>query len=314
MKQKFFKVFLFIAIIAVADKVIGGICKKLYVSSNNFLISKLRYTLDSTTEDILIYGSSRTDHHFIPKIIEQHTGHSAYNCGLDGADLLFSRIQLNETLKRYKPEFVIIEASPSSFFIPDPEAGHRILLPYYAKDTLIYNTLTGNRLFEKTKFLSSIYPYNSAIVSLVNGVLKKNTDSLKGYMPAHGIIDTTGLTKVVDKAYTSSNLPVENFTYLKQLIEVCRNNQIRVVIVSTPVFQVNGHHDSMMNLFKDFCSQFDGIHYLDFTRDVSTYGKITLFKDNTHMNDEGAKVFSEVFSENLREVMAPQSKLSSVRF
>jgi|GEM_PF-1976504 len=311
MKKIFFRVLLFVVIVLAADIFIGAVCKKLYKDSKDLFVSKLRYSMDSTKEDVLIFGSSRTGHHFIPEIIEQHIGLSVYNNGIDAADLLFSRIQLNETLKRYKPRLVVLESSPSSFYVPDARAGYKLLLPFYSRDTLIYNTLTKNHLFEKTKFISSIYPYNSTIGSLLKGMMKKEADLYKGYIPIYGTIDTNGLAGIVDKSYTAANLPVEHFAYLKDFIETCQRNQIMVIVISSPVFMVNRHHDNMVKQFHSFCARFAGVRYIDYTRHESIYGKPHLFKDNTHMNHEGAKLFSETVAKEINQLIAGKQSVQS---
>jgi hypothetical protein len=313
MKHKLIRVSVFVLILIVAEKLIGRICKKLYARSNQFEVSKLRYTIDSTREAILIFGSSRAEYHFIPEKIRNVTGLSSYNCGIGGADLLVSKIQLNEALKRSKPRFIIVEASPSSFFILNPEENRKILLPFYDKDTLIYNTLTENKTFEKIKFVSSIYPYNSTIASLLKGMIRENTDSLNGFKPATGLFDTSGITDMVNKTYSSPVLPEGSFTYLSQIVEICRKNNIRIVIVSAPVYQVNKNHDEMVNQLQIFCSENQGVSYRDYTKNELTYKKKHLFKDNTHLNYDGARIFSEMFANNLKEIIAPARSSTALR-
>lgn len=303
MKKGFIKVLIFVIIIIVSDKSIGGICKKLYEKSNDFGIFKLRYTLNSANEDILVFGSSRAEYHFIPAIIKEKTGLSVYNCGIGGADLLFSRIQLTEALKRSLPKYIVVEASPSSFFIPNAKEARKMLLPFYDRDTLIYSALGGDNLFGKVKYFSSIYPYNSTIASLVKGAIKSNSDSASGYLPAVGIIDTNGLSAKVNMAYGPIEMPSENFTYLGQIIEDCKLQGIRVFVVSSPVYQLNSKHDGMVKQIEIFCSPFSNVNYLDYSKHESIYGKTNLFKDNTHLNAEGAIVFSEIFAARLRELM-----------
>jgi hypothetical protein len=303
MKFKLLKIFIFIVLLIAADKAIGFICGKLYHQSNDFSIAKLRHTLNSANEDVLILGSSRTEYHFIPSIVTDSTGLSVYNCGIGGADLLFSRIQLNETLKRHRPKYIIVESSPSSFFIPNADNNRKMLLPFYKKDTLIYNTLTNNNPSEQIKFLSSIYPYNSIIASLLKSVFKSNTDSLNGFLPASGIIDTSGLTSALNQSFSTSSLPTEKFNYLGRLIEVCAVNNIKVIVISAPIYLANDNHDRMAGQLKAFCEQYTNLVYFDYSKYEKTYKQIDLFKDNSHLNYEGAKVFSKAFAGDFKKII-----------
>ncbi len=305
MKSVFLKGMIFLSVIFLADRVIGVTCKKLYEQSNDFTIAKLRYTMNATHEEILVLGSSRAEYHFVSPILKGVTGLNTYNCGFGGSDLLFSKIQLHEALKRYTPRFVVLESSPSSFFIPNAEDTRRMLLPYYKKDTLIYNTLTRKHVFEKVKFVSSIYPYNSTIASLVKGRFKKNTDSLGGYLPVYGAIDTNGLEQHIGKAYASPELPGEPFSWLQDIADMCAKKNITLFIVSSPVYKVNGYHDEMVSRLRRFCEKFEQVYYLDYTRHELTYLKQHLFKDNTHLNAEGARIFTDCFARDFRKMVPP---------
>lgn len=302
MKFKLLKVFVFLIFIITADRTVGFICRKLYNNSNDFFISKLRHTLNSTNEDVLILGSSRAEYHFVPAIINDSTGFTVYNCGVGGADLLFSRMQLNESIKRYKPKYVVIEASPSSFFIPNADNNRKMLLPFYENDTMLYNFITNSEPFEKIKFLSSIYPYNSTIASLIKGLFKTKSDSAKGFLPATGVIDTAGLTKTVNESFSDISLPVHKFAYLKQLIEVCNANKIKVAVISTPVYLANTNHDKMIDQLRAFCGQYKELIYFDYSKCEQTYKQQNFFKDNSHLNGDGALVFSKTFSTDFKKV------------
>jgi len=287
-----------------ADFSIGSICKKLYWSSKDLIISKLRYSMDSTRQDVLLFGSSRAAHHFIPDIMEQISGFSTYNNGIDAADLLFSEMQLKETLKRYKPKCIVLESSPSSLFITDARAGYKLLQPYYSRDTSISNMLTRNSALDKVKYISSIYPYNSNIASLLKGVIKKSVDLYKGYIPVNGSIDTNGINSFVNKSYINDKLPIDQLGYLNDFIQTCRKHEVTLIIVSSPVFRVNENHDVMVKKFQSFCEQFKEVHYLDYTKYQPVYGNPKFFKDNTHMNNNGATIFSQDIAGKTKELIA----------
>jgi hypothetical protein len=136
-------------------------------------------------------------------------------------------------------------------------------------------------------------------------MISKNTDSLNGFKPATGLFDTSGITDMVNNTYSSPVLPEGSFTYLSQIVEICSKNNIRIVIVSTPVYQVNENHNEMVNQLRVFCSGHQCVSYQDYTKSELTYKKRHLFKDNTHLNYEGARIFSEMFAINLKEIIAP---------
>jgi hypothetical protein len=302
-KSNLLKLLVFITVLIASDKIIGTICQKLYYKSNDYNIYRLRYTLDSTKEDVLIFGSSRAEYHFIPETIQQNTGLSTYNCGFGGEGLLFSFIQLSESLKRYKPKLVVLEVSPNVLIDPESQQKLKILMPFSKKDPIIYNALTNEELFERVKLLSSIYPYNSTIASLITGGYKRNTDTLNGFTPVNGIIDTAGLADYINRLFPTTSIPAERLNVLRQFIAVCNDNDIKLVVVVSPVYQSNTNLETMIREIKAVCTPSKNFYFLNYCKLGSVHQNRNYFKDNLHLNYEGAKVFSETVSKDLKEIV-----------
>lgn len=297
------KIFLFILIVIFFDRIIGITCEKLYNRSNDNTIYRLCYTLDSAKEDILIFGSSRAQHHFVSRVINKNTGLSCYNCGFGGEGLVFSLIQLNECLKRTIPKLIVLEVSPNILIDPETQQKLKILMPFHKRDPLIFNALTNDEMLEKVKLLSSIYPYNSTIASLITGQYKKNLDTLKGFNPLIGIIDTIGLIKEINASFPTSSIPYKNLQVLKQFIALCNNHNIKIAIVVSPLYQTNTNLDEMIKEIELTCLEFKNIYFLDYSKFDSIYLHISYFKDNLHLNYEGAQIFSEVISKRFKEII-----------
>jgi hypothetical protein len=159
LKREILKIALFVAFIILADKFTGKVLERIYITSNDLVISKIRYSLSKTSEEILIFGSSRAEHHYIPDTISKSTGQTAYNCGLGGQGLTFSLIQISETLKRYKPNIIMLDVSPNILLDKDSDQKLKILGPYYHDIALIRKFLNNGSSYEKLKYASSVYPF-----------------------------------------------------------------------------------------------------------------------------------------------------------
>ncbi len=302
MRNKFVRVAVFVLIVFLMDRMIGIVCEKLYHKSNDFTIHKLCYTIDSTKEELLVYGSSRAQHHFIPTIISQQTGMRTYNCGFGGRGLLFSFLQLNETLKRYQPKMVVLEVSPNILIDKDSEEKLKILLPFNRRDGLIHDALTKGDAYEKIKLLSSIYPYNSTIASLVSSIRRTNVDSANGFIPLTGTIDTVGLTSKIASSFETSVIPKERLDEIGDIVELCKKHNVRLIIVASPVFQTSAVYDTLMQQIANTCNQFEIVSFWDFTKAEGFYQNGSLFRDNLHLNSHGAVQFSEMFSKKVNEL------------
>lgn len=304
MRIVYLRILIFILIVVAADITGGIVCRYLYNITNDPPTVKLKHTLNSTNEDILILGNSRAECHFVPDIIKDSTGLTVYNCGIGGADLLFSEIQLKESLKRYKPKLIILEVSPNSFFLVNTQDRLKILLPFYNRDTLIYKALTKGKFFEKVKFISSIYPYNSTIGASVRGIFKKVNDTLMGFVPAYGKIDSLHEINYMNFYYKNKKLAETSLSNLKKIIETCIDNKIELVIISSPVYYMNTNYRELENKIIEFCTKYKNkIVYFDYTDFEKTRGKRDLFYDNFHLNEQGARTFSQQISGDIINII-----------
>jgi hypothetical protein len=303
MKSKIFRLLIFIFIVFISDRIIGIILNNLYNLTNDYSISKLRYTLDSTNQDVLIFGSSRAMNQFDPGVIEKNLNMSTYNCGLAGQGLQLSWVQLIETLKRYKPKLVVVDISPNILLDPSSEEKLKVLLPYYKRDTAIYNLVTSYKFFEKIKLISTIYPYNSNIASIIRGCFKLNSDSLDGFVPIFRQLDTSDLHKKLDLEYISSEIPNEKFYYFEQMISLCNRENIKMIAIVSPFYKMNKNMEAMVRQIKENCYRFDNLIFLDYSRYLEITDRIDFFYDNLHLNYQGAKFYSDVFSKKLKTLL-----------
>ena len=73
-----------IVLLVVADWAVGTWSEKMYYSSKYGMYKRQIYVMKEAKEDILIMGSSRAAHHYVPQIIEDSLGMTCYNAGSDG--------------------------------------------------------------------------------------------------------------------------------------------------------------------------------------------------------------------------------------
>jgi len=264
MKSVFLKIIVFVLLIVLFDRIIGKTCEVLYNHSQYKTYAKLRFTLNETSQDILILGSSRAMNQFDPQVFERNMGLSTYNCGFGGQGLQFSYIQLSETVKRYKPKLVVLDVSPNILLDPESHDKLKILLPYYKKDTLIFNALTYHHKVEKIKLLSAIYPYNSTIGSLLRGYFKRDIDTLKGFEPIVSTLDTFGLYNKVNSQYPNAEIPIDKYLYLQQIISLCDKNDLKLIVVVCPIYQRNSNLDEMTEQIRKVCTAFNDLIFIDY--------------------------------------------------
>lgn len=298
MKGLIFKLITFITIILLFDYLIGKSCEKLYETSQYSSFAKLRYTLFETKEDLLILGSSRAMNQLNPKILEKNTGLSTYNCGFGGQGLIFSYIQLIETLKRYKPKAIILDVSPNILIDNLSNDKLKILMPYYKRDTIIFNALISNDL-DRIKFLSAIYPYNSTIGSLLRGLYDKYVDSLNGFVPVYNILDTNMVSENLSIQFKENKIPHDKFIDLYKIIDLCEINNIKTIIIIGPFYKTNKNLDKILDQIYQELKSYKNISFLDFSRNSLFLGNGLYFYDNLHLNKMGADLYSDLLSHKI---------------
>lgn len=93
----------------------GKIYEALYFSDESRNNDRLIHSVLETTEDILVFGSSRAIHHYNPQIIEDTLGVTCYNVGSGGQNIYFHLALLEAALERYVPKIAILELMSIDF-------------------------------------------------------------------------------------------------------------------------------------------------------------------------------------------------------
>ncbi|HOX77115.1 MAG TPA: hypothetical protein PLW31_03670 [Bacteroidales bacterium] len=280
------------------DYAIGTTLKHYYFTQTSGAQYRTTYSMDSTNAQVLIFGSSRANHHYNPSIIENMTGMSCYNTGRDGNFLLYNYAIFKTVINRYKPEIVIIDVEKDelSSTIDDYERLSS-LLPYLNRNKAIDQTIALRGPYEKIKCLSKIYPYNSLLLTIAIGnteLNKARKPDIKGYVPLNNIWDNpypeldSMVVKTIDQNKKNA---------LLEIIQDCKLHGIRLVLVISPLFiksvDTTGGNPVMQIALKN------NVEYLDFTSDTIFLNNHHYFTDPEHLNESGATLFSTLLIEHL---------------
>ncbi|WP_315814274.1 hypothetical protein [Paraflavitalea speifideaquila] len=145
-----YKLSIFVLIIVAGDFLLGQALRYWYFKQQSGLLYRTTYAMDMTNSKALIFGSSRANHHYHPRVIEEGLGLSTYNTGRDGNFILYNTAVLKSTLKRYTPSVIILDLDIFSFN-QSPENYDRLsaLLPYYKAHEEIRDIVELRSPFEK---------------------------------------------------------------------------------------------------------------------------------------------------------------------
>lgn len=291
-----------VALLFILDRGIGKLLKNFYFKQQSGYDFLTTYSIEKTTADILIFGSSRAVNIFNTTIFSEHMGLSCFNAGRYGEPIFYHYAVLQAVLKRYTPKIILLSFDAGNFS-KNPEAYDRItvLLPYYKNHPEIHSIVTLKGPFEKLKLLSNIYPYNSLVLPIISG----NADfSKKKYITANGFIP-------LEKTFEG---PLQTFDYSKEkdldsikinvyksFIKQCLSQHVQLYIVCPPYMINPIGIDHSIAEAKEIAQQ-NNIKFLDYSRDTFFTNKPNLFADFRHLNITGVELFSNSVIEKLQSI------------
>jgi len=294
----FLRLALVASILLIFDKGTGFLLKHYYFSQEYGKESQTTYIIDSTVADILVFGSSRASHHYVPEVFERRLHETFFNTGKDGNYILSSYAILKSVVKRYNPKLIILDIRAYDLgHIPSEYERLSQLLPYYQQYPEIREVIDLRGPFEKLKQISSIYSYNSLIFQIINGnlgLIKAGETNLKGYVPLSG---TMTKEKIDIWDLNNTRIDENKIHALKDIISTCKQKNIDLVFVQSPSWLII--QDSVCKkIISDMCSE-NGIAYIDMSNDSTFIKRPDYFADMNHLNNTGAIVFSDMLVNKL---------------
>ncbi len=274
----------FVSIIICIDIGFGLFMDYLNANAKGGGVAKRYYIAKKSNEDILLFGSSRMSHHYVPKIIEDSLGMTCYNCGEDGNGIILSYGFLEMILKRYRPKIIIYDVYRFDIFKDDNMKYISYLKPY-CSDKQVMDVIVSVDPNEKIKLISNLYRYNSLCIRCIGANLKPSVND-KGYIPFKGSM------KTVPEIEENEFFEVDSlkYTYFTKLIEACKANDIKLICVLSPRYR-GDLFSEQYKVIEDLCKIHD-VPFWNFYGDEEFCNNLELFKDRTHLNNNGAELFT----------------------
>ncbi len=300
MVRKFLYNFSIVALVVfVLDWAIGETLEYFYFHETTGAHYSTTYAIDSTRADVLIFGSSRATHHYVPEVFEDMLSLSYYNTGRDGHFIFYQTAVLKAILKRYSPQVIILDHTGA--FDNGREDYDRMssLLPYYENHEEMREILELRSPYERIKLLSHIYPYNSMLLTIGMGnssLNKKRKKDRKGYIPMHKNWPYPLDSAAQDPVYAVN---AEKLKAFRDFITMAKEAGNIVMVINSPVNYLYDKSQTL-EICQEICAA-EEVPYYDFSRDTTFLNHREFFADTHHLNDEGAKFLSAKVALLVRE-------------
>jgi len=254
MKQFIIKLTLFLVILAAIDFSFGQLFTYLQNRAPYGNWQRFRYINNEMTDDIIIMGSSRASHHYVPQMIEDSLDVSCYNCGVDGNGILMFLANYRMFSERYQPKVIVYDLSGFDVNPDDHSTYLGWLKPYYNRNG-VAEIIDDIDPLEKYKLQSHLYQWNFKFIQLLTDNVAQFVHTEKGYKPLSGTMnyepgkDNNQHTSKESK-YEYDDLKIR---YLKEIILSCKRNGTQLILALSPFY--NATSSEKFRPIFDFASE-----------------------------------------------------------
>lgn len=295
MKKFIIRVILFLLLVAVCDYAAGCFGEYAFNHARSGVNKKDREIRDTAEPDIVIFGSSRAEHHYVPSIIADSLQLDTYNMGVDGSGVLLMYPYLSQLLTRHTPSLIIYDILPNYDMYDD---NHE----QYLKQVLLLEGLpAADSIIAEIdptisiKLQSRTYHYNSQYPSLMLGMSSSEDNYSQGYVPLWGnLAEDNTPTFLSGKPYSQLKLKA-----LDSLISLCKRNNIRLIFTISPFYGEFSPVD--LKFIAELCDS-NNLEFINFSRHPEFIAHPELFADSYHLNNDGAELFTKMIVDSINTV------------
>lgn len=258
-------------------------------------IGKLNHYLSFADKShLLIFGSSRANHHIDPNAITEY----GYNMGMDGSEICYAST-LIKTLPKNKKQTILLHVGASNFVQKDYDGSDlKALHTKYNRNTNIRKEIDKyNKENPLQKFYWSL-SYNGVVMAIIKNYFSPSYDAEKyrGYDPLTVSDGQREIFQKILERNTELKCP-ENLTInplykeqLKELQSFCSKNNKTLIVFTAPLHQDPCKGDNA--ILAEFVKK-NKIRYYDFSDYFKYDNNLKYWKDNSHLSKEGAELFTQ---------------------
>lgn len=283
-------------------------CGETYYYQDN----KVRKQLAGKIDTIAI-GSSHALRSIKPTILNKKLNIKAYNLSSPLMSMFGRYTLLKKEISRNQIKTLIFEISYNALTLDKETLG-------YEGDLYVLGRL--DNYLERIKFVKGAFS-PSEYIKVLSDTLDRSRNSLKkhnteleqyktyGYLPVMSndkSLSSNDKRKILNTQSLDVEIRKDNLKYLDKIMKLCKKNNIRVILVVTPVTEemilTYDNMDELFSKYVDLAKKYE-CEYYDFNLDkkrAQLYSEKTSFFDVTHMSDEGADIFTNRLGEIINKV------------
>lgn len=291
MKKFLINIAIFFAIVTVVDFSLGKVFRHIQSTAGGRTGAEY-YVCEKANEDVIIMGSSRASHHYVPEIISEKLGMSCFNAGQDGNGIIMQYGRWKMLSERHLPKLLIYDIGMDFDIVSNDNMTYIDRLKPFCKHKNVTDYIASIFPLEKIKVLSPMYCFNFKFLEMVSDCIKKNDFmSEGGYFPLNGHIRREIVEMGSVNKPSKINFDRVKLHYLEQIIYEAKKDGVEVVICISPIWRGGYFTDEVVSEVNILAKKY-GVSFFDYTKSEICENP-DYFCDSSHLNKEGAIVFTK---------------------
>lgn len=300
MKKFIILLFALFTILAGIDIATGLVFDKLTLSAKRGYTGRNEFIADKLHDPVLVFGSSRSVHHYDPQVLADSLGVPCYNCGQDGMGIITFYGRFKLLTARYTPRLIIYDVTTDFDLRRNDNVTYLTWLkPYYNRpgiDSIFWHVEPT----ERVKMLSNMFRYNGKALQIItdNKPGDDNDDALKGFVPLDGIMT---YDKEEDATKTQVDFDPVKLYYISRLVKDCSAKGIRLVFAISPLYNSVKQPDAYLADFLTLARK-QNVPVINHYYDTRFATNKNLFQDTYHMNRSGAEIYTSILAHEIKQL------------
>lgn len=296
MRRFLINIAIFFAIVVVVDFSLGSVFHYLQANVAQGRTEVEYHACKKSDEGILIFGSSRAAHHYVSQILTDSLNLRCFNAGQDGNGIILQYGRWKMISERYSPKLIIYDITPNFDFAINDNMTYVDRLKPFCGDRHIKDYIVELFPLERFKLFSRLYRYNYKFIEILSDCTFGEAIE-GGYSPLFGSIRQ----EIVDKEvfeHKEISLDTVKLMYLENLVSETADKGTRIVFVLSPSYRGIEKDNKAIEALHDIAKR-HSVLFIDYSDDAICKDA-SLFYDSTHLNDKGARIFTNKLISQLK--------------
>nr|WP_321234169.1 hypothetical protein [uncultured Psychroserpens sp.] len=302
--------FILMVVFFVTDKVITHGLRQ----SNMVIYEKLTKLSNGVINaDLIINGNSKSYVQLSPKIVDSVLDLNSYNLGLDGNDFVIQNMQYNLYEKTNRPPKIIIQTVDfGTLRKAEGELYNYIRFGPYLNNSEVRKTTKQYEGFSLIDYNLPLFKYSGQPLEVLDGLASSFNIHIapssleKGYIQKNLAWDGSFDKFIAEnKNGINSTIDKSTCTIFESYIKKCKQNNIKLFLVYTPVYYEFIPYDLDRQLLFDYLNDVSkkyDVPFLDYSEDELTFKKHYFF-NSQHLNREGSELFTKKLSLDIKVLL-----------